>query len=350
MRKSNLTKKVSIESSFSANDLAILFQVSLLTLIIEGFFSLNAALSPLREAQESIRSPRSSTGSQRSHASECSNSSRLDSSSDSRNSAKDLNSNSPYPRPPLIENEKIASHLGNFGISPNRFLFWLPGTCKSQPNPKPAGMNTIWKCREDRFLTRFPDPRRMAMLWSVCPSRSPMSSWDIPVPIIFMSWKSWKSTVPCEPEVKNQCWKQGHCPSSVPPPPCDHYHLPWSYTDHDFNHITTITVFKISSPSSDSDCQFDVHLYLHLKGVSFISCSSTQHFLHLHSPLSLESSLSWSPLPSWSSSARLWFCAHSCGIASPYNRLAMWLFVVNLGESQASFLATSSSLSKMFQG
>jgi len=113
MRKSNLTKKVSIESSFSANDLAILFQVSLLTLIIEGFFSLNAALSPLREAQESIRSPRSSTGSQRSHASECSNSSRLDSSSDSRNSAKDLNSNSPYPRPPLIENEKIASHLGN---------------------------------------------------------------------------------------------------------------------------------------------------------------------------------------------------------------------------------------------
>ena len=40
MRKSNLTKKVSIESSFSANDLAILFQVSLLTLIIEGFLQL----------------------------------------------------------------------------------------------------------------------------------------------------------------------------------------------------------------------------------------------------------------------------------------------------------------------
>ena len=218
MRKSNLTKKVSIESSFSANDLAILFQVSLLTLIIEGFFSLNAALSPLREAQESIRSPRSSTGSQRSHASECSNSSRLDSSSDSRNSAKDLNSNSPYPRPPLIENEKIASHLGNFGISPNQFLFWLPGTCKSQPNPKPAGMNTIWKCREDRFLTRFPDPRRMAMLWSVCPSRSPMTSWDIPVPIIFMSWKSWIRTVPCEREVKNQCRKQGPEVQVVFPP------------------------------------------------------------------------------------------------------------------------------------
>lgn len=123
-------------------------------------------------------------------------------------------------------------------------------------------------------------------------------------------------------------------------------------TDHDFNH------HRSSSSPPLLSSKFHPHLqiltvnlmfiFIFIFSVSFISCSSTQQFLHLHSPLSLES-LSWSPLPSWSSSARLWFCAHSCGIASPYNRLAMWLFVVNLGESQA-FLATSSSLSKMFPG
>lgn len=65
---------------------------------------LKAELCRLLEAQESIRSPRSSTGSQRSHASECSNSSRLDSSSDSRNSAKE-NGNVVVSLPITLTNE-----------------------------------------------------------------------------------------------------------------------------------------------------------------------------------------------------------------------------------------------------
>ena len=107
----------------------------------------------------------------------------------------------------------------------------------------------------------------------------------------------------------------------------DHHH-------HHYRFQNFIPIFMFwpsiwCSSLSSSSASVSFHVYL-------------QHSLHLHSPLSLESSLSWSSSSSSSSSssaaARLCFFAHSCGIASPYNRLAMWLFVVNLGESQASFL------------